>query len=347
MKWLLYILIFITLPCFAQDVGFSQFSEQPFLRNPALSGNFEEDMRLSASFRNQWQSVTIPYQTFAASGECKLYTDAENKHYFTLGLQLLRDVAGDTRFSTMQMMPAVNYSVSLSRERRSLFSVALMPGLLQQRFDPSKLQMNDQFIAASNGTFSIAPTTSQVFNNTRVNYFDLAAGIVYNGAFGAEPNETDYYIGASLFHIRQPNVGFFQNHIITMNRKLALNAGLSAPLDKHRFILYGDLFRQFDKQFKPTGSFSMQGGAMVRFVLGDEDDQTYFTLGMLYRLNDAVIPLMQLQLSRFMLGMSYDVNVDKLAAASQYRGGLEVILTYRGFLNRERSWQQQRKCPRF
>ena len=55
----------------AQDIGFSQFYEQPLLRNPALAGIFNGDVRLTASYRNQWQSVTVPYRTLALSTEIK------------------------------------------------------------------------------------------------------------------------------------------------------------------------------------------------------------------------------------------------------------------------------------
>ena len=47
----------------AQDIHFSQFSETPLLRNPALAGIFSGDLRIQAVYRNQWNSVTVPYQT--------------------------------------------------------------------------------------------------------------------------------------------------------------------------------------------------------------------------------------------------------------------------------------------
>src|SRR5262245_38456566 len=57
---------------YSQDVGFSQFYDQPLLRNPALAGFFDGDMRFTASYRNQWQSVTTPYRTFGLGTEFKL-----------------------------------------------------------------------------------------------------------------------------------------------------------------------------------------------------------------------------------------------------------------------------------
>jgi hypothetical protein len=56
----------------AQDIHFSQFSETPLLRNPALAGIFSGDVRVQGVFRNQWNSVTVPYQTSSLNAEYKL-----------------------------------------------------------------------------------------------------------------------------------------------------------------------------------------------------------------------------------------------------------------------------------
>lgn len=362
MKRSFYFLLLIvgcSLKTFSQDVGFSQFYDQPYLRNPALSGNFEKDMRLSASYRNQWNSVTIPYRTMGLSAEVKIYTDKDldyidedKRSHFTVGMQLLRDIAGSTNFSTIQIMPAVNYTLSMSKVRRSLLSAAIMPGVMQQRFDPSKLQMNDQFIAGSNGTFSIAPTSQQVFDNTQINYLDFSTGISYAGEI---INGPDYFLGTAMFHIKRPHVGFFQNHVITLNRKLALNGGLSFPLNNNRrFIVYGDLFKQYGAGFQPAGTSTFQAGAMMRWSMGGDPEYPtlFFTLGALYRFEDAAVPVIQLEFpaSNLMIGMSYDVNISKLSAASHLSGGPEIILTYRNFWGKERREQmhmQQWKCPRF
>jgi len=334
----------LILTAAAQDVGFSQFYDQPLLRNPALAGIFEGDVRVTASYRNQWQSVTIPYRTFALSSEVKFTPGFMSDDNLTIGLQLMRDVAGTSEFSTTQILPAVNYSFPLSREHNSYLSVAFMGGLMQQRFDPSKLVMNDQFVAGSNGAFSILPSSRQVFNNTSVNYFDFSTGISYNGVI---KEQTDYFAGIGLFHLKRPQVGFYDGHTITLNRKLALNAGLSTPTgEKDRFIIYADYFKQFGERFAPVGISSMQAGVMLSHdFFGDE--QQIITGGVLYRMNDAVIPVIQLQLFNFMVGMSYDVNIDKLATASKYRGGLELVLSYRGFLNTRQSDRRQTLCPNF
>ncbi|MFT3933603.1 MAG: PorP/SprF family type IX secretion system membrane protein [Chitinophagaceae bacterium] len=347
-KFICALMITLHLSCLthAQDVGFSQFYEQPFLRNPALAGIFTGDMRFTASYRNQWQSVTVPYRTFSLSTEIKLPLEVVPDDNLTIGLQLMRDIAGTSSFSTTQILPAINYSLPLSGEKNSYLSLGVIGGLRQQKFDPTKLVLDDQFVAGSNGTFSIMPASAQVFNNTNVNYFDLSAGISYNGVMR---DDIDYYIGAGMFHLTRPQVGFFDKNKITLNKKLALNGGLKMPTsDEDQVTIYADYFKQFGDGFNPVGISTFQAGLLYNhdlYVLGDE--QTTIGFGVLYRYDDAIIPVIQLQMTQFKIGASYDVNISKLSVASQYRGGFELTLSYTGLLNSRKSDARQTRCPRF
>jgi type IX secretion system PorP/SprF family membrane protein len=328
----------------AQDIGFSQFYEQPLLRNPALAGIFNGDARLTASYRNQWQSVTIPYRTFALSSEIKFPMQVMNSDVTTtLGLQLMRDVAGTSEFSTTQMLPAVNISVRTGEN--SFISGALMAGLRQQRFDPTKLVLNDQFVAQSDGSFSILPYSNQLFNNTNVDYFDMSAGVSYKSSIN---DDIDYYLGVALFHINDPKVGFFEGDQIVLNKKLALNGGLSIAVgDANELTLYGDYFDEYDNSFKRVQMNTAQFGLLYNHVFFESDGNTSITGGLLYRWDDALIPVIQLQVSKFTIGTSYDVNVSKLTVASQSRGGFEVTLSYRGIFNSRNPDLQGTQCPTF
>jgi len=331
---------------FAQDVGFSQFYDQPLLRNPALAGVFTGDVRVTAAFRNQWQSVTIPYRTYALNAEFKMPVLGDKN--LTWGMQLIRDVAGSSQFSTTQILPAANLSLPLSSDRPAYLSFAVMGGLMQQRFDPTKLVLNDQFVSGSNGSLSVSPASRQVFDKTDVNYFDLSAGVSYSSVFG---NDIEYFAGGALFHLTKPKVGFYEGNVITCNRKLTLNSGLSAPTSEtDRFIIYADYFKQFATGFQPAGKGSFQYGFMFsRDIFVEGDVQKTITFGVLHRLQDAVIPVVKLQISKFIVGLSYDVNVSKLVTASAYRGGFELTISYRDLLNIHNSDLRQVDCwgPQF
>ena len=128
----------------SQDLHFSQFNEAPLLRNPALAGIFTGDFRLQAVYRTQWQSVTVPYQTTSFNGEYRLPI-GKGSDFVTVGGQILYDKAGSIAMTATNILPAVNYHKSLSDDKNMYISMGFMGGLVQRRFDRSKVTTNNQF----------------------------------------------------------------------------------------------------------------------------------------------------------------------------------------------------------
>ena len=237
----------------AQDINYSQFYEMPLLRNPALAGIFTGDIRVAGAYRSQWQSVTTPYQTMALGSEIKFSMGTNSDDFITLGLQLSNDQAGDSKLSKTQILPALNYHKLISSASTSYISAGVMAGAVQQRFDPTKLQFDDQFV---NGSFSATNPTRQTFTNTNLTYWDVAAGLSFYSEIG---NDIHYYIGAGLYHFTHPKVAFLSANDVVLNEKWVINAGLSAPTsDFDKFILYGDYFMQ-------GGNRLVQGGFLFSY----------------------------------------------------------------------------------
>lgn len=325
---------FGSLKSVGQDINFSQFYELPLLRNPALAGIFEGDIRITAGYRNQWQSVTTPYQTQALGVEYKFGISANSNDFLTLGVQITNDQAGDSRLSKTQVLPVLNFHKSINEN--SFISAAVMAGAVQQRFDPSKLQFDDQFV---NGSYSPTNPTQQVFNNTNMTYYDIAAGMSFSSATS---NDVRYYVGLGLFHFTNPKVAFTPANDITLNQKWVVNFGISAPTsDADKFILYGDFFTQ-------GGHRQIQGGFLYSHDLVQYEDETIsIAAGSFYRWNDAVIPVIRLDYYKLGIGISYDINVSKLAVASHMKGGLEATLSYKTYLNIMNSSLNKVRCPVF
>lgn len=316
-----------------QDINFSQFYELPLLRNPALSGLFAGDIRVTTAFRSQWGSVTVPYQTQALGGELKFAVSEVD--YMSLGLQITNDVAGDSKLGRTAILPALTFHKSINGDKDTYLSLGFLGGAVQQRFDPSRLKFDDQFV---NGAYSATNPTRQIFSNTARTYYDASVGMVFSSVFG---NDIKYYLGASYFHFTEPKVAFSSSNDIRLNKKMMYNAGLSAPTsDYDRIILYTDVFTQ-------GGSTGAQGGLMYRHDLLQEDVDETFSLsgGAFIRWNDAVMPVVKLDYYKLGVGLTYDVNISKLRAASGARGGFELTASYRSFLNIRNSSAQKVRCP--
>ena len=70
----LILALVILLPVLSRaqaDIHFSQFYETSILRNPALTGVFANDYKVGVYYRNQWSTITHPYETKLVSGESR------------------------------------------------------------------------------------------------------------------------------------------------------------------------------------------------------------------------------------------------------------------------------------
>lgn len=322
---------------FSQDINFSQFYELPLLRNPALAGIFFGDIRVTGGFRNQWQSVTTPYQTQALGVEFKTALSENSYDFLTLGMQLTNDQAGDSRLSKTQVLPVLNFHKSVNGDKDTYISAGIMAGIVQHRFDPSKLQFDDQFV---NGTYSPTNPTQQIFSATSLTYWDFSVGLSFSSIAS---NDIRYYAGIGLFHFTKPKVAFIPTNDIKLNPKWTFNVGVTAPTGYNdRLIMYGDAFSQ-------GGHLQIQGGLLYShdLVAYDEGDKIAIAAGAFYRWNDALIPVIKFEYFNWGLGVSYDVNTSKLSKASKMQGGLEMTLSYKAYLNIMNSSLNKVRCVQF
>ena len=335
-KYYLAVIIFFCVhQLAAQDINFSQFYELPLLRNPALAGTYRGDLRITTAFRQQWNSVTVPYKTQALGAELKFGVGAYSNDYVSMGVQISNDLAGDSRLGKTQILPMLAYHRSLSSERDAYLSLGFIGGAVQQRFDPAKLKFDDQFV---NGAYSSTNPTQEVFTNTNFTYWDMGVGLKYSSDVGYD---NAWYAGMAYYHFTEPKVAFAQTNDIRLNKKWVLNAGLAASTSEFdRVILYLDYFMQ-------GGNNQVQGGLMYRHDLLQEDIDYTISLsaGAFMRWNDAVVPVIKLDYYNLGFGLTYDVNISKLRKASMGRGGFEATLSYSDFLNIRNSSAQKVRCP--
>jgi type IX secretion system PorP/SprF family membrane protein len=322
----------------SQDINFSQFYDLPILRNPAIAGLFDGDIRVTSAYRNQWQSVTVPFRTIALGVEIKKVVSRNTGDFITFGIQMTNDQAGDSKLTRTQALPMVNYHKSLSADRNLYLSAAFMGGLVMSRFDPTQLRFDDQY---AGGSYNANNPTRQSFSNTSLTYWDPSAGISLSGETGEAGN---FYVGVGLFHITQPKVSFMAQNDERLHRKYVINAGYTTPTsDENRLTFYADLFKQ-------GGAAQAQGGVLYMHDLTQFEDESKVSIsgGMFYRLSDALIPVVKLDYKKWSMGATYDINVSKLVPASQYRGGLEVTLQYRTLSPNHISDDSYRtRCPKF
>lgn len=337
-KLLLAFCIFGTRSLIAQDIHLSQFYETPILRNPALIGLFNGDYRIQTVYRNQWNSITIPYQTGTVSAELK-FPVGRSEDFVTTGLQFTYDRAGTARLQSVQVLPAINYHKSLSQDKNMFLSLGFTGGIVQRQFDPSKLTFNNQY---TGGRYDPTAATGEEGRLALrgYGYLDVGVGMSFNSTIGEDVN---YFIGAALYHFNKPRVSFFKDNTIALDPKLTFNAGITIPMDDRVKII-----GQYNQLQMGTYTEYM-GGALVGYGLYDQglESTRAFYIGAFLRWKDAIVPSFRLDMDTYEVGISYDANISKLKTASQSFGGFEVSFVFKGFLNSRNSTLESVHCPRF
>lgn len=318
----------------AQDLQFSQFFEAPLLRNPSLAGLFEGDVRLQGVYRNQWNSISNPYQTGSMNAEYK-FAVGKSDDYFTAGVQMMFDRAGTVALTTTQFLPALNFHKSLSESRNTYLSLGFMGGIVSRKLDQSRMTTNNQYDGFGyNGSLP----TGEIFS-ANYSYFDMSVGMSLSTTLGA--NEQHLIFGGLAYHhFNKPVNSFYRN--INHLPKLILSGGLKLNADYFSYVTFqGDYSRQGTSQ-------TAIAGVTYSRKFGDEDVPSYTVhIGGYYRYRDAFIPVVKLDLFPVSIAFSYDINVSQLRTASEGRGGLETSLTYINYIDNDHSSRDKVKCPKF
>jgi type IX secretion system PorP/SprF family membrane protein len=316
----------------AQDLHLSQFYNSPLYRNPALSGIMLGDMRVQTVSRSQWNSLAHAYKTGSLNVEYKTKSGSADD-YITWGLQAYYDRAGTADLTTTIIMPAINYHRSISESVNRYLSIGFMGGLVQRRFDRSKITTNTNYDTGFDGEDQV---------NTGFSYWDGSVGLSYNTGIG-ENEKSNLVFGVAYHHFNKPSNSFFDDPSVELDPKLVISTDLRIDINDYSTVaFYSDYLRQGpNRQFIAGFLYGLKGGMIA--------DEPEFILhgGAFVRWGDAVIPTLKLDYHKFAFGLSYDVNISKLSTKSIGRGGFELSITYAGFLDKYNSSLNALNCPRF
>jgi type IX secretion system PorP/SprF family membrane protein len=322
----------------SQDIHFSQFNEAPLLRNPALAGIFTGDLRFQAVYRTQWESVTVPYQTTSLNGEFKLPV-GKGEDFLTIGAQVLYDKAGEIGMTSTHILPAANYHKSLSGDRNMYLSLGFMGGMVQRRFDRSKVTTNSQFDGTNyNGGLA----DGESFDKASYSYFDATVGLSFNAQIDDNP-DNNVFAGVALHHFNKPSsISFYGNSKLEMIPKWVYSGGARLSTSEQTYVT-------FHADYSKQGPYTeIIGGAIYTWKLDDEVDPKYLIHGGAFlRVNDAVIPVAKVEMRPLAISVSYDANISKLSATTRGRGGFELALAWQTYLDRDNTSRNAVRCPRF
>lgn len=318
-----------------QDIHFSQFFENAVLRNPALTGIYSGDYKVSANYRSQWGSFIVPFQTTLISAETKALLREETRDYLSFGLTAVHDKAGSLDFTSTSIYGAVNYNKALGVESTTYLSIGLCGGYIQRGFDESKMRFASQF---EGNSYNTAAPTGETMTFEKVHHWDASAGLSLSGAISGKVN---YYIGGAGYHVSKPQESFYDASFVRLTTCWSGNAGVSARLSKG----FGLTIHANYKYQDPYQEIIVGGLISHNFRAVQNGQKIKLAAGCFYRFQDAIIPMVQAEYNNWALTMSYDIAASGKRIYLAGSAGYELSLSLRGNYNRKP--ETELKCPRF
>lgn len=323
-----YLMILLPMASSGQDIHFVQFTETPQLINPGQTGVFDGQVRVILNYRDQWASVDAPYRTFGLNYDQRIVPKKwKKKASLSVGLAAYRDDAGDLGLHTTSGVISLASTLNLTREQS--VTAAIQSGVIYRGIDMTNAVWGSQYDGDGYDPTMASGEIAQ-FNNFVSPDVSLGFAWNLNKPEGLGPFRELYIrAGTGLFHLNRPKQMFNLGEDDRLHLRWTLHADAMMGIGSGRsFIVPMFLF-----QLQGPSTEAVFGG-MYRFLLRDAARVTGFvkggalSLGATYRWGDAITPMLAVEYLWLRLGVSYDVNVSRLSAATGYQGGLEVSLRF-------------------
>jgi type IX secretion system PorP/SprF family membrane protein len=312
----LILLLCIHQQILAQDIHYSQFNASPKNLTPAQTGLFDGDWRFVGNYRSQWSAIPVPYKTFSLAADTRLKTKLKND-VPAAGLVINTDQAGDSKFTTLQVLASGAYIKKLTTDSTHFLSLAIQPGFTTKSFNINALTFDNQY---NGDVYDKSLNSGENFSKTRNTYFELGGGLAY---LWRKTARQQVNVGISALHLNRPKQSFFGNDGIKLDVKTCISGLAEFPVAEKIDVIPTFLYQSQGK-FKETVV-----GAFGKYYLKPVNGiTTAVSLGAFYRMKDAFIVVANMDYRNFNVGISYDVNTSKLTAATNQRGGFELSVIY-------------------
>lgn len=342
---ILFVVCSFGLQSIAQDVRFTQFYTAPMHVNPALVGVFDGGTRITLGYREQYSSLLQSEAFKSATLGADWRIPVKRKGDFLgVGACALRDQVGTSQFTLTNGALNLSFGKQLAggKKARQYLVAGAQAGYNNRSINWDNLWYSQQFdtrALAIDRTLASGEGFSGVSSG---NYLDVNAGLLWY----LRASETQsVYIGASYYHLNNPDVSLHDDMKQTMPRRWVGHAGGEVPIHKTFSVLPAVVV------MGQGGALSTALGANLRYTaLGWHE--TAIRLGFwghaAHHVDKTFGPeafsvATVLEMPRWKLGISYDFTISALSSANKGRGAYEVTFMYVS----PGKTKQPVDCPRF
>jgi type IX secretion system PorP/SprF family membrane protein len=297
--YLIMTVLILPLISLAQDHIYSQFYNSPIYLNPALTGQFEGDIRFNALYRNQWTGLSGDFSYMSASADLNLQK-------LNSGVGLIFNRSSEGKAYLQKNNIAASYSYIIGGDDFAL-SFGLQAGITNQKLNWDKLVFGDQ-IDITTGIIPGSISGAERPNVDSRFYFDAAAGgnIVYG----------KFMLGLGLHHINRPD-----ESLAGYQAKLPMRVSGNIS---YKLTLIADQYDRDGTYLIPSAVVYRQQNVMS-FSVGTQFKYAGINAGIWYRNdgnsqgNDAVVFSVIFDIfnrrtngEKFRIGISHDATTSKI-----------------------------------
>jgi type IX secretion system PorP/SprF family membrane protein len=327
-KYLFIITLFISSLGFAQDVHFSQIQESPLWLNPANAGFMNGYFRAVANYRNQWASMGKAYQTMAISIDASMLKTKKNKAYLGMGLFVFNDRAGVAKMGSTQGQLHINGIIKTGK--KSKLAGAVYIGFNQNTASYASLTYASQYDGKviDNALASGEVVTYASFMST-----DVGVGLNYEfSSANIDMLRDDIFslkIGGAVHHINKPVQKFASGSTYQLPMRFVGNIQARIDIKETKLAILPSVI-----YLRQATATEITIGTHLRYrfknptKLTGVKSETGINIGVYYRVNDAVIPQINVDMGKYAIGVAYDLNVSKYKQVSNLNGGFEIYLKF-------------------
>ncbi len=327
-KILLIITLFVSSFGFAQDVHFSQIQECPLWLNPANAGFMNGYFRAVANYRNQWMAMGNAYQTMALSVDASALKTNKGKAYLGLGLFVFNDRAGVAKMGSTQAQLHLNAIIKTGKKSRLGGAVYL--GFNQNSANYAALTYGNQYDGKelNKDLGSGEVVTYNSFLNS-----DVGAGLNYEfSSANIDMLRDDIFslkIGGAVHHLNQPVQKFSSGSTYKLPMRYVGNVQARIDIKGTKVAILPSVI-----YLRQATASEITVGTHIRYrfknptkVTGVKSE-TGLNIGVYYRVGDAIIPQINVDMGKYAVGVAYDLNISKYRTVSNYQGGFEIYLKF-------------------
>lgn len=325
----LFILFFGVQLAFSQDLHFTQYGILRTYFNPAQTGDFFEDYRISGIHRNQWRNVSKPYSTFGLGGEKSRFKFLPG---LGVGLHVFNDVAGTSNFTTNRIAADLAYHIPLFDSTHQL-SLGVTPEFIFQSVDLNRLTFGDQYLGNNN---TLNNPTGEVRGNISGSKPNFSLGANYKVFFN---NRKVLQIGGVYANLSAPEV--IEGNQSSFESRYLASISYQFPISRN-ILLAPNTYYNLQGNFK-----ELFGGLNAEWILKNgRFNYQSLLFGVMHRWQDAWSASVGLKYQNWQFGFAYDVNTSAFNTATEYRGAYELGFVYVFNVFNE-SHRRFKTCPTF